>query len=89
TLYRFTNYIEKVVIHARIDFLQHQQLISKHEELTDEIQDTSQRFFVTQDDEVLIEALKVKTLEEVAIFKHLYDSRIGKIYTLSIHYFLF
>ena len=75
TLYRFTNYIEKVVIHARIDYLRHQQFISKHEELTDEIQDTSgERLFVTQDDEVLIEALKVTTLEEVATGEKLFNA---------------
>lgn len=75
TLYRFTNYIEKVVIHARIDYLRHQKLISKNEELTDEIQDTNgQRLFVTQDDEVLIEALKVTTLEEVATGEKLFNA---------------
>lgn len=75
TLYRFTNYIEKVVIHARIDYLRHQKLINKHEELTDEIQDTSgQRLFMTQDDEVLIEALKVTTLEEVATGEKLFNA---------------
>jgi DNA-directed RNA polymerase specialized sigma subunit len=75
TLYRFTNYIEKVVIHAKIDYLRHQQLIDDHEEMTDEMQEIiEQRCSYSLEDDLSVEAIKAVTLDQIATSEKLYDA---------------
>jgi DNA-directed RNA polymerase specialized sigma24 family protein len=75
TLYRFTNYIEKVVIHAKIDYVRHQQLIDDHEEMADEMQEIiEQRCSYSLEDDLSVEAIKAVTLDQIATSEKLYDA---------------
>jgi RNA polymerase sigma factor (sigma-70 family) len=74
-LYRFTNYIEKVIVHAKIDYLRHQQQIDGHEELTDEIQEiVEKKCFSPLEDDFIVEAIKAITLEQIATNEKFYDA---------------
>lgn len=71
--WRFTGYIEKVIIHARIDYLRHHGRIYDHEELVDEVPESVEQADDGKlDDNLLVATVTAATLEQIATGERLY-----------------
>lgn len=73
--YKFTAYLEKIVKYAKLDYLRHQNLISRNEESTDDlVKFVDQRSPASLDDDFLTESIKATTLEYIASDEQLYKA---------------
>ncbi len=73
--WRFTSYIEKVIIHARIDYLRHHGCIYDHEELVDEVPERAEQADDgILDEKFLLATVTAATLEQIATGERLYQA---------------
>ena len=70
---KFTDYLEKVVTHAKIDYLRHMEKLNVREELAEDMSNIVEHGELpSMSDDFLFEAIRAVTLEQIATGEDLY-----------------